>query len=45
MPCKQKSKNQAAVTETLAVHRGYSLKNPTDVEVMMLEMSQEKWSQ
>jgi len=27
-----------------AVHGGYILKNPTDGEVMFLEMSQEKWS-
>jgi hypothetical protein len=44
MSCKQKSKNQDEVPETLAVHGGYILKNPADVEVMMFEMSQEKWS-
>jgi len=45
MSCKQKSKNQYAVPKTLDVHGGYILKNSTDVEVMLLEISQEKWSQ
>jgi hypothetical protein len=42
MSCKQKSKNQDEVPETLAVHGAYFLKNSADVEVMMLEMSQVK---